>query len=118
MPGAQSVKAFQKRLETGNSLSFGLADPLANILVSPIEANLGGSKSPESIPLPTFLNFQRTVYRIYKVIRSSPTDAEKRGHPENDQDNGEKFTSRSDGSDVAIPHSRHGDDNEIESVDP
>ena len=75
MPGAQSVKAFQKHFEIGNSLSSGLADPLANAVVSPIGANLGGSKPPESIPLPTFLNFQRTVYRIFKVIRSSPTDS-------------------------------------------
>lgn len=73
MSGAQSVKAFQKHLETGNSLSFGLADPLANVVVSPIGANLGGFKFPESIPLPTFFNFQRTVYRIYKIIRSFPT---------------------------------------------
>jgi hypothetical protein len=73
MLGSQSVKAFQKRLETGNSLSLGLADLIASALVSPIEASLGGSKPPKSIPLPTFFNFQRTVYRIYKIIRSSPT---------------------------------------------
>ena len=75
MPGTQSVEAFQKHIETGNSLSSGLADPLASALVYPIEANLGGSKSPKLVPLPTFFNFQRTVCRIYKIIRSSPTDS-------------------------------------------
>ena len=75
MPGAQSVEAFQKHLETGNSLSFGLADPLVKVVISPIGATLGGSKLPESIPLPTFFNFQRTVCRIFKIIRSSPTDS-------------------------------------------
>jgi len=75
MPGAQSVKAFQKHFETGNSLSLGLADPLASTVVSPIGPILVWSKSPESVPLPTFFNFQRTVYRIFKVIRSSPTDS-------------------------------------------
>ena len=71
MLGSQSVKAFQKHLETGNSLSLGLADPLANAVASPIKTNLDGTKFPEPIPLPTFFNFQRAVYRIYKVIRSS-----------------------------------------------
>ena len=75
MSGSQSVKAFQKHLETGNNLSSGLVDPLANAVVSPIGVNLGESKSPVSIPLPTFFNFQRTVYKIYKVIRSSTTDS-------------------------------------------
>jgi len=70
---SQSVKAFQKHFETGNSLSSRLSDSLANVVVSPIEANLGVSKAPESIPLPTLFNFQRTVYRIYEIIRSSPT---------------------------------------------
>ena len=73
MFGSQSAKAFQKRLETGNSLSSGLADSLGNVVVSPIKADLGLSKSPELIPLPTLLNFQRTVYRIYEIVRSSPT---------------------------------------------
>ena len=74
MPWAQSVKAFQKRFETGNSLSLGLADPRARAVVSPIGPILVRSKSPESVPLPTFFNFQRTVYKICKIIRSSPTD--------------------------------------------
>jgi len=43
------------------------------LLLPPIGPNLGGSKPPESIQLPSFFNFQRTVYRIFKVIRSSPT---------------------------------------------
>jgi hypothetical protein len=73
MLGSQSVEAFQKHFETDNSLSSGLADSLANIVVSPIEANPGVSKFPESIPLPTLFNFHRTVYRIYEIIRSSPT---------------------------------------------
>ncbi len=75
MPGAQSVEAFQKHLETGNSLSFGLADLIASVLAYPLGTNLDGSKPPESIPLPTFFNFQRTAYRIFKVIRGSPTDS-------------------------------------------
>ena len=75
MPWAQYVEAFQKQLETGNSLSSGLSDPLAGALVSLIGANLGGSKSPESVPLPTLFNFQRTAYRVYKIFRSSPTDS-------------------------------------------
>jgi hypothetical protein len=58
MSWTQSVKAFQKHFETGYSLSSGLADPLADVVVSPIGANLGGSKSPESIPLPTFSIFK------------------------------------------------------------
>jgi len=62
MSWTQSVKAFPKHFETSNSLSSGLADPLADVVVSPIETNLGGSKPPESIPLSTFFNFQRTVY--------------------------------------------------------
>jgi hypothetical protein len=73
MLGAQSVEAFQKRLETDNSLRFGVPDPLLGALVSPIWNNLGGSKSSESVPQPTFFNFQRTVYRIYKIIKSTPT---------------------------------------------
>ena len=73
MFGSQSVKAFQEHIETGNSLSSGLADSLAKVVASPIEANLGVPKSPESIPLPTLFNFHRTVYRIYEIIRSSPT---------------------------------------------
>ena len=73
MLGSQSVKAFQKHFETGNSLSSGLADPLANAVVSPIVADFGGSESTESVPLPTFFNFQRTICRIFKIIRSSPT---------------------------------------------
>jgi hypothetical protein len=75
MPWAQPVEAFQKQLETGNSLSSGLSDPLAGAWVFPIEANLGGSESPESVPLPTLFNFQRTVYAVYKIFRSSPTDS-------------------------------------------
>ena len=68
MSGAQSVKAFQKRLETGNSLSSGLADSFAKVVASPVEANPDIPKSPESIPLPTLFNFQRTVYRIYEIL--------------------------------------------------
>jgi hypothetical protein len=75
MPWAQYVEAFQKQLETDNSLSSGLSDPLAGTLVFPIGANLGVSKSPESVPLPTLFNFQRTVYRVYSIFRSSPTDS-------------------------------------------
>jgi hypothetical protein len=75
MLGAQSVKAFQKHFETDDSLSSGLADPLAKALVSPIRVNLCGSRSPESVPLPTLFNFQRTVCRGYKIFRSSPTDS-------------------------------------------
>ena len=75
MPWAQYVEAFQKQLETGNSLSSGLSDPLAGALVSPIGANLGGSKSPESAPLSTLFSFQRAIYRVYKIFRSSPTDS-------------------------------------------
>ena len=75
MFGSQSVKAFQKRLETGSSLSFGLADSLESVVLSTRGANPGGSKSPESVPLPTLFNFQRTVYDIYKIIRSSPTSS-------------------------------------------
>jgi hypothetical protein len=75
MPWAQHVEAFQKQLETGNSLSSGLSDPLAGALVSPIVANLGGSKSPELVSLPTLFDFQRTVHRVYKILRSSPTDS-------------------------------------------
>ena len=75
MPWAQYVEAFQKHLETGNSLSYGLSYPLAAALVSLIGTNLGGSKSSESVPLPTLFNFQRTVYRVYKILRSSPTDS-------------------------------------------
>jgi hypothetical protein len=75
MSWVQCVEAFQKHLETGNSLSSGPADPLASAVVSPIGANLCGSKSPQSVPLPTFFNFQRTVYRVYKILRSSPTDS-------------------------------------------
>jgi hypothetical protein len=75
MPWAQSVEAFQKHFEAGNSLRSGLADPPANAVVFPIGINLGRSKSPESVPLPTFFNFQRTVYKICKIIRSSPTDS-------------------------------------------
>ena len=75
MPGAQSVKAFQKHVETGDSLSLGLADPVAMVVIPPIGPTLVWSKSLESVPLPTFFNFQRTVYRIYKIIRSSPTDS-------------------------------------------
>jgi len=75
MPWAQYVEAFQKQLETGNSLISGLSDPLASALVSPIGTNLGGSPSPESVPLPTIFNFHRTVCRVYKIFRSSPTDS-------------------------------------------
>ncbi len=75
MPWAQHVEAFQKQLETGNSLSSGLSDPLAGALLFPIGANLGEPKSPESVPLPTLFNFQRTVHRVYKIFRSSPTDS-------------------------------------------
>jgi hypothetical protein len=75
MLGAQSVKAFQKHFETGDSLSSGLADPLTNAVVSPIVTDFGGSESTESVPLPTLFSFQRTVYRIYKTIKSSPTDS-------------------------------------------
>jgi hypothetical protein len=75
MGGAQSVEAFQNHLETGNSLRSGLADPFASASAYPIEANLGGSKSPKSVSLPTVFNFQRTGYRIFKVIRSSPIDS-------------------------------------------
>jgi len=75
MPWAQYVEAFQKQLETGNSLSSGLPDPLAKALVSPIGINLCGSKSPESVPLPTLFNFQRTVCRVYKIFRGPPTDS-------------------------------------------
>ena len=31
------------------------------------------SRTPGLVPLPTFLNFQRAVYRIYEMIRSFPT---------------------------------------------
>ena len=75
MPWAQSVEAFQKQLETGNSLIPGLFVPLGGTLVFPIGANLAGSKPPESVPLPTLFNFQRTVSRIYKLFRSTPTDS-------------------------------------------
>ena len=69
----QSVKAFQKHFEIGTSLSLGLADRLAGAVISPIGAILVWSKTPGLVPLPTFLNFQRAVYRIYKMIRSFPT---------------------------------------------
>lgn len=75
MSWAQHVETLQKQLETSNGLSFGLSDPLASALVPPIGANLGGSKSPESVPLSTLFNFQRTVYRVYSVLTSSPTDS-------------------------------------------
>jgi hypothetical protein len=41
MPWAQSVKAFQKRFETGNSLSLGLADLLARASGISHRAHLG-----------------------------------------------------------------------------
>jgi hypothetical protein len=75
MSWAQYVEAFQKQLETGNSLSSGLPDPPASPLVSSIGTNFHGSKSPESVPPRTLFNFQRTVYRVYKIFRSSPTDS-------------------------------------------
>jgi len=75
MSWAQYVEAFQKQLETGNSLRSPLSDPLADALVFPMGIDLGGSKSPESVPLPTLFNFQRTGCRVYKIFRSSPTDS-------------------------------------------
>jgi hypothetical protein len=74
MPRAQYVEAFQKQLETGNSLIFGLFDPLTGALGFPIGANLGSSKSTESVLLLTLFNFQRTVCRVYKILGSTPTD--------------------------------------------
>ena len=75
MPWAQCVEAFQKHFETSNSLSLSLSDPLTRAVVSSIGPILVWSKSLESVPLSTFFNFQRTVYRLYKIIRSSPTDS-------------------------------------------
>lgn len=76
MPWAQHVEAIQEQLETGNGLSFGLLSyPLAGALVSPIGTNFGRFRSPESVPLPTLFNFQRTGYRFNKLFRSSPTDS-------------------------------------------
>ncbi len=75
MPWAQYVEAFQKQWETGNSLSSGLFDLLAGALVFPVEINLDGSKSPETVPLPTLFTFQRTVYGVYKILGGSPTDS-------------------------------------------
>jgi hypothetical protein len=76
MPWAQSVEAFQEHLETGNrlsDLSDRLPNPLAGTWAFPSGADPGRFKSPESVPLPTFFNFQRAVCRFYKILRSSPT---------------------------------------------
>ena len=72
LPWPQSPEALQKHFETSNSLSLSLSDPLTRAVVSSIGPILVWSKSPESVPLSTFFNFQRTVYRLYKIIRSSP----------------------------------------------
>ena len=75
--GTHSVEAFQKHFKIGTSLSLGLADRLAGAVISPIGAILVWSRTPELVPLPTFLNFQRAIYRIYKIIRSFPTGSYK-----------------------------------------
>jgi hypothetical protein len=66
MPWAQSVEAFQKHFETGNSLRSGLADPPANAVVFPIGINLGRSKSPESI-------------KLLRVLRQTPRHQKQKG---------------------------------------
>ena len=75
MPWAQSVEAFQKQLETGNSLSTVLANAFARTAVSPRGTKLNGSTSLESVPLSTLFSFQRTGARIYNIFRSFPTDS-------------------------------------------
>ena len=77
MPWAQHAEAFQERLETGNSLISGLPDPLTAALVLPIGANLSGSKSPESVPLPTLLNFKEQStesIKLFGVLRQTPSE--------------------------------------------
>ena len=74
MPWAQHVEAFQKQLETGNSLSPTLASlPSACSGISYSSSNLVGLTFTHQFSQPTLFSFQRTGYRVYKTLRSSPT---------------------------------------------
>jgi hypothetical protein len=64
MPGAQSIKAFQKHFETDNSLSLRLADPLTRTGVSPRGSILVG---------PSPLNQFR--YQLFSIFKEQSTES-------------------------------------------